>query len=126
MKSICVFCGSSDSVHESYLSAARQMGRTLAERGIRLVYGGGKTGLMGAVAQGVLEAGGEVIGVIIPSMNTLALAYVGLTQMDVVDGMHARKARMHELSDGYIALPGGLGTFDELFVNGTVGQNFRQ
>lgn len=122
MKSICVFCGSSDSVHESYLSAARQMGRTLAERGIRLVYGGGKTGLMGAVAQGVLEAGGEVIGVIIPSMNTVALAYVGLTQMDVVEGMHARKARMHELSDGYIALPGGLGTFDELFETVTWAQ----
>jgi len=122
MKSICVFCGSSDSVHESYLSAARQMGRSLAERGIRLVYGGGKTGLMGAVAQGILEAGGEVIGVIIPSMNTVALAYVGLTQMDVVEGMHARKARMHELSDGYIALPGGLGTFDELFETVTWAQ----
>ena len=122
MKSICVFCVSADSVHEDYLSAARQMGRTLAERGIRLVYGGGKTGLMGAVAQGVLEAGGEVIGVIIPSMNTVALAYVGLTQMDVADGMHARKARMHELSDGYIALPGGLGTFDELFETVTWAQ----
>jgi uncharacterized protein (TIGR00730 family) len=122
MKSICIFCGSSDSVHESYVSAARQMGRTLAGRGIRLVYGGGKTGLMGAVAQGVLEAGGEVIGVIIPSMNTVSLAYVGLTQMDVVDGMHARKARMHELSDGYIALPGGLGTFDELFETVTWAQ----
>ena len=122
MKSICVFCGSADSVHEDYLSAARQMGRTLAERGIRLVYGGGKTGLMGAVAQGVLEAGGQVIGVIIPSMNTFALAYVGLTQMDVVEGMHARKARMHELADGYIALPGGLGTFDELFETVTWAQ----
>jgi uncharacterized protein (TIGR00730 family) len=122
MKSICVFCGSSDSIHDSYMSAARQMGRTLAGRGIRLVYGGGKTGLMGAVAHGVLEAGGEVIGVIIPSMNTVSLAYVGLTQMDVVDGMHARKARMHELSDGYIALPGGLGTFDELFETVTWAQ----
>jgi uncharacterized protein (TIGR00730 family) len=77
---------------------------------------------MGSVAAGVLEAGGEVIGVIIPSMNTSALAYVGLTQMDVVDGMHARKARMHELSDGYIALPGGLGTFDELFETVTWAQ----
>jgi uncharacterized protein (TIGR00730 family) len=115
MKSICVFCGSSDTVHADYLAAARQMGQTLAERDIRLIYGGGKTGLMGAVAAGVLEAGGQVIGVIIPTMNTTALAYVGLTQMDVVDGMHARKARMHELADGYIALPGGLGTFDELF-----------
>ncbi|HLE91348.1 MAG TPA: TIGR00730 family Rossman fold protein, partial [Anaerolineales bacterium] len=70
MKSICVFCGSSDSVHADYLSAARLLGRTLAERGIRLIYGGGKTGLMGAVADGTLEAGGEVVGIIIPSMNT--------------------------------------------------------
>ena len=115
MKSICVFCGSSDTVHADYLSAARQMGRTLAERGLRLIYGGGKTGLMGAVADGVLEAGGEVIGVIIPSMNTTSLAHDGLTRMEVPLGMHARKAKMHELSDGYIALPGGFGTFDELF-----------
>lgn len=115
MKSICVFCGSSDSVHADYLSGARLLGRTLAEREIRLIYGGGKTGLMGAVADGTLEVGGEVVGVIIPSMNTAALAHIGLTQMDVVQGMHARKARMHELSDGYIAMPGGLGTFDELF-----------
>ncbi len=115
MKSICVFCGSSDNVHTDYFEGARSMGRTLAERGIRLVYGGGKTGLMGAVADAVLDAGGLVVGVIIPSMNTAALAHIGLSQMDVVDGMHARKARMHELSDGYIAMPGGLGTFDELF-----------
>jgi uncharacterized protein (TIGR00730 family) len=115
MKSICVFCGSSDTVHADYLAAARQMGRMLAARGLRLIYGGGKTGLMGAVADGILEAGGEVTGVIIPIMNTAALAHIRLTQMDVVDGMHARKARMHELADGYVALPGGLGTFDELF-----------
>jgi len=115
MKSICVFCGSSDAVSSDYLAAARQMGRTLAKRGFRLIYGGGKTGLMGAVADGVLEGNGEVIGVIIPSMNTPALAKTGLTRMDVVDTMHARKSRMHELSDGYIALPGGFGTMDELF-----------
>src|SRR5512143_2491222 len=122
MKSICVFCGSSDTVHSDYLSAARHMGRTLAERGLRLIYGGGKTGLMGAVADGVLEAGGEVTGVIIPSMNTVALAHIGLTKMDVADGMHARKARMHELAEGYIALPGGFGTFDELFETVTWAQ----
>jgi uncharacterized protein (TIGR00730 family) len=122
MKSICVFCGSSDTVHADYMSAARLTGRTLAERGIRLIYGGGKTGLMGAVADGLLEAGGEVVGVIIPTMNTLALAHIGLTQMDVVAGMHARKARMHELSDGYLALPGGFGTFDELFETVTWAQ----
>lgn len=122
MKSICVFCGSSDTVHADYMSAARLTGRTLAERGIRLIYGGGKTGLMGAVADGTLEAGGEVVGVIIPTMNTAPLAHIGLTQMDIVMGMHARKARMHELADGYIALPGGLGTFDELFETVTWAQ----
>jgi uncharacterized protein (TIGR00730 family) len=122
MKSICVFCGSADAVHADYIEGARLMGRTLAERGIRLIYGGGKTGLMGVVADAVLEAGGIVVGVIIPSMNTAALAHIGLTQMDVVDGMHARKARMHELSDGYIAMPGGFGTFDELFETVTWAQ----
>ncbi|MGE5374942.1 MAG: TIGR00730 family Rossman fold protein [Bacteroidota bacterium] len=122
MKSICVFCGSSDSVHADYLTAARQMGQTLAERGIRLIFGGGKTGLMGAMANGVLEAGGEVIGVIIPSMNTKALAHDGLTRMEVPLTMHARKAKMHELADGYIALPGGFGTFDELFETVTWAQ----
>ncbi len=122
MNSICVFCGSSDSVHADYLTAARQMGRVLAERGLRLIYGGGKTGLMGAVADGVLEANGEVIGVIIPSMHTSALAHKGITRMNVAADMHARKARMHELADGYIALPGGFGTFDELFETLTWGQ----
>jgi len=122
MKSICVFCGSADSVSPDYLEGASQMGRTLAGHGIRLIYGGGKTGLMGAVADGALEAGGEVIGVIIPSMNTEALAHIRLTRMDVTPDMHARKARMHELADGYIALPGGFGTFDELFETITWGQ----
>jgi len=122
MKSICVFCGSSDDVHADYIAGARFMGQTLAERGIRLIFGGGKTGLMGVVADAVLEAGGEVVGVIIPSMNTLALAHTGLTQLDVVQGMHARKARMHELADGYIAMPGGFGTFDELFETVTWAQ----
>jgi len=122
MKSICVFCGSSDAVHADYKSAARTMGRILAERGNRLIYGGGKTGLMGAVADGVLEAGGEVIGVIIPSMNTASLAHDGLTRMEVPLDMHARKAKMHELADGYIALPGGFGTFDELFETVTWAQ----
>jgi uncharacterized protein (TIGR00730 family) len=115
MRSICVFCGSADTVHADYKSAAWTMGRVLAESGLRLIYGGGKTGLMGAVADGALAAGGEVIGVIIPSMNIPALAHDGLTRMDVPPDMHARKARMHELADGFIALPGGYGTFDELF-----------
>jgi uncharacterized protein (TIGR00730 family) len=115
MKSICVFCGSSDNVHADYFTGARLLGGTLAERGIRLIYGGGRTGLMGVVADAVLEGGGQVVGVIIPPMNTVALAHTSLTQMDVVEGMHARKARMHELADSYIAMPGGFGTFDELF-----------
>ena len=122
MDSICVFCGSSDSVHADYISAARTMGRILAERGIRLVYGGGKTGLMGAVAEGALSAQGEVIGVIIPSMNTKPLAHDGLTRMDVAPDMHGRKARMHELAEGYVAMPGGFGTFDELFETVTWAQ----
>lgn len=115
MKSICVFCGSSDAVHTDYKAAAYNMGVTLAQSGVRLIYGGGKTGLMGEVANGALSAGGEAIGIIIPSMNTPALAHTGLTRMDVAPDMHGRKARMHELSDGYIALPGGFGTWDELF-----------
>lgn len=115
MKSICIFCGSSDSVHPDYKTAARQTGIILARRGIRLIYGGGKTGLMGAAADGVLSAGGEAVGVIIPSMNTPALAHSRLTRMEVMPDMHARKARMHELADGFIALPGGFGTWDELF-----------
>lgn len=115
MKSICVFCGSSDAVHDEYKKAAFRMGVTLAQNGIQLVYGGGKTGLMGEVANGALSAGGEVIGVIIPSMNTPALAHTGLTRMDITPEMRSRKARMHELSEGFIALPGGFGTWDELF-----------
>jgi uncharacterized protein (TIGR00730 family) len=122
MNSICVFCGSSDNVSAEYLTAARKMGQILAERKIRLVYGGGKTGLMGAVADGALEAGGEVVGVIITSMNSSALAHMGLTRMEVMPEMHARKRRMHELAEGYIALPGGFGTFDELFEALTWGQ----
>lgn len=115
MKSVCVFCGSSDLVDEDYKQAAYQMGVTLAQQGICLVYGGGKTGLMGRVADGALSAGGEVIGVIIPSMNTPALAHTSLTRMDVTPEMRSRKARMHDLSDGFMALPGGFGTWDELF-----------
>ena len=122
MKSICVFCGSSDSVSAEYITAAGEMGRILAERGIRLVYGGGRTGLMGAVADGALAAGGEVLGIIVSSMNTPALAHRGLTCMEVLPDMHTRKARMYELAEGYIALPGGFGTFDELFETITLGQ----
>ncbi len=115
LNSICVFCGSSDDIHPDYLLAARQIGAVLAKRNIRLIYGGGKTGLMGAVADGVIENGGEAVGVTVTSMNTPELAQNNLARMEVEPTMHARKARMHALSDGFIALPGGYGTFDELF-----------
>jgi uncharacterized protein (TIGR00730 family) len=115
MKSICVYCGSADHVHPDYLLAARRMGETLARRGLTLIYGGGRTGLMGALADGVLESGGHVIGVIVESMNTPALAHPGVTRMEVTPLIHQRKARMYELADAYIALPGGYGTLDELF-----------
>jgi len=122
MKSICVFCGSSDAVHADYKTAARTMGRVLAQRSIRLIFGGGKTGLMGAVANGVMEAGGEVTGVIVTSMHNESLAHRGITLMEVEPDMHSRKKRMYELADGFIALPGGYGTMDELFETLTWGQ----
>jgi len=115
MNSVCVYCGSADHVSADFLRAARQMGATLARRGLTLIYGGGRTGLMGVLADGVLEGRGQVIGVIVESMNTPALAHPGLTQLEVSATIHQRKARMYELADGYIALPGGYGTFDELF-----------
>ncbi len=122
MKAITVFCGSADRAHEEYFSVARLTGQYLAQSGIRLIYGGGKTGLMGAVADGVLQAGGQVVGVIVESMNTPALAHAGLTHFEVLPTIQQRKARMYELADGFIALPGGFGTFDELFETLTWGQ----
>jgi uncharacterized protein (TIGR00730 family) len=115
MRSVCVYCGSADDVHPAYLDSAYQMGQTLARRGLSLVYGGGRTGLMGRVADGTLAGGGEVIGVIVTSMNNPKLAHPGLTRLEVTETIHQRKARMYELSEGYIALPGGYGTLDELF-----------
>ncbi|MGA9531645.1 MAG: TIGR00730 family Rossman fold protein [Anaerolineales bacterium] len=115
LRRICVFCGSSDSVPSAYLEAAAEIGELLAERGITIVFGGGSTGLMGALANAALAAGGRVIGVLPRIFNTPALAHAGLTELELVDGMHERKARMAELADGFIALPGGFGTFEELF-----------
>ena len=115
MKSICVYCGSANQASQEYFRAARQMGETLARRGLSLVYGGGKTGLMGALADSVVDNGGEVTGVIVENMNTPELAHTRLTQLEVTATIHQRKARMYELADGYIALPGGYGTLDELF-----------
>ena len=122
MKTICVFCGSADSIHPEFKQMAHLMGRSLAENGFRLVFGGGRGGMMGAVADGALQAGGEVIGVLIESMNIPAIAHPGLARMDVLPNMHERKAQMYNLSDAFIALPGGLGTFDELFETITWGQ----
>lgn len=98
------------------------MGRVIAQSGLTLVYGGGKTGLMGAVADGALQAGGQVIGVIVESMNIPALAHTDLTRLEVTATIHQRKARMYELAEGYAALPGGFGTLDELFETITWGQ----
>jgi hypothetical protein len=115
MHSICVYCGSANQASQGYFQIARQVGETLAQRGLGLVYGGGKTGLMGALADGALAQGGQVIGVITEGMNTPQLAHTGLTRLEVTGTIHQRKARMYELADGYIALPGGYGTLDELF-----------
>jgi uncharacterized protein (TIGR00730 family) len=115
MKSICVYCGSANRASRKYFLAARRMGQTLARGGLTLVYGGGRTGLMGALADSVLEQGGQVIGVITKSMNTPELAHTRLTRLEVTATIHQRKARMYALADGYIALPGGYGTLDELF-----------
>ena len=112
---ITVYCGSADGIHADYYLAAFQMGKTLAEHDIGLVYGAGKTGLMGALADGVLQAGGEVTGVIPGGLNTPQLAHAGLTYLEILPNIQQRKARMSELADAFIALPGGFGTFDELF-----------
>jgi len=114
LRRICVFCGSSDRVAPEYLEAAHQMGQAIAAQGISLVYGGGGTGMMGAVAGGVLAAGGQVIGVTIELFNTAALRRPDLAELYVYKTLHERKAKMVELSDGFVALPGGLGTLDEL------------
>jgi uncharacterized protein (TIGR00730 family) len=114
MKRICVFCGSSPGHDPRYLEAARTMGQTLARRGLGLVYGGGSVGLMGAVADAALAAGGEVIGVIPEVLQIRELAHRSLTTLHVVGSMHERKALMAELSDGFVALPGGMGTLEEL------------
>lgn len=115
MKSICVYCGSSDKMDLEYLEAARLMGATVAANGLQLIYGAGSTGLMGALADSALEGGGEVIGVIPGYFNTPVLAHANLTKLEVVDTIHQRKARMIELADAFIALPGGFGTLEELF-----------
>lgn len=108
-----VFCGSNVGGSPEYLEQARRLGSAIAKRGLGLVYGGGHVGLMGVVADAVLEQGGEVIGVITAQLVQAEIAHPGLTSLEVVDSMHERKARMTELAGGFIALPGGFGTLDE-------------
>lgn len=115
MRRICVFCGSSPGKHPEYRQAAALFGRTLALEGIGLVYGGASIGLMGAAADAAREAGGEVIGVIPKSLVDLEVAHTGLDDLRVVGSMHERKALMAELSDAFVALPGGIGTLEEFF-----------
>lgn len=109
----CVFCGSSAGTKPAYRAAATELGTALAAAGIELVYGGGHVGLMGAVADAVLAAGGTAIGVIPRTLAEREVAHTGLTQLHVVETMHERKALMADLSDGFVALPGGFGTFEE-------------
>lgn len=112
--SICVFCGSSVGARPEYSAAATAFGRLLAQQGIRIVYGGGNVGLMGSLADAALAAGGEVIGVIPQMLVDRELAHRGISELRIVGSMHERKALMAELSDAFVALPGGLGTYEEL------------
>lgn len=115
MKRITVFCGSSSGTETIYQEQADTLGKTLAQRNIGLVYGGAKVGLMGAVANGVIEHQGEAIGVLPHFLSSKEIAHEGLSELILVDTMHERKTKMHELCDGVITLPGGFGTMEELF-----------
>ena len=115
MNRLAVYCGSATPADPRYVALARQVGETLARRGIGVVYGGGRLGLMGAVAGGALAAGGEVIGVIPQALVSAEVANPDCTELRVVEGMHARKLAFTELSDGFLTLPGGVGTMDELW-----------
>ncbi|MFT3856513.1 MAG: TIGR00730 family Rossman fold protein [Aquabacterium sp.] len=113
--SLCVYCGSRDGLDPAHLAAAREVGRQIGQRGWRLVYGGGSTGLMGAVADAALSAGASVIGVIPHRLIQRELGHGGVTELQVVDSMHERKHKMAMQSDAFIALPGGIGTMEEIF-----------
>ncbi|MFD1872197.1 TIGR00730 family Rossman fold protein [Hymenobacter bucti] len=115
MKSVAVYCGSSSGNKEAYTQQAREMGRELARRGLTLVYGGGCVGLMGTIADAVLAEGGKVIGVIPGFLADKELAHKGCTELHVVETMHQRKLLMADLADGFVAMPGGFGTLEELF-----------
>jgi uncharacterized protein (TIGR00730 family) len=122
VRRICVFCGAAAGNDSRYAAAADELGRSLASRSIELVTGGGKVGLMGVVADATLAAGGRVIGVIPRFLEEREVAHRGLTELHVVESLHERKALMHELSDGFIVLPGGFGTLDELMESITWAQ----
>jgi len=122
MKSICVFCGSNDGDRAAYSRAASELGTAIARRGLTLIYGGAHVGLMGTVADAALEAGGAVIGVMPMALVEKEIAHLGLTELREVGSMHERKAVMADLSDGFIALPGGAGTLEEIFEVWTWGQ----
>ncbi|GAB5442016.1 MAG: TIGR00730 family Rossman fold protein [Fuerstiella sp.] len=115
MASICVFCGSRSGDHPGYAQAATELGKSLAGDGHRLIYGGGSTGIMGALADAMLAHGGEITGVIPSALANVELMHADVQDMRIVPDMHVRKATMHSLADGYIALPGGFGTMEELF-----------
>jgi len=115
VKSICVYCGASSGTSESFVSIAKELGRELAERGIRLVYGGGGIGLMGTVADATMAAGGRVLGIIPQHLERAELGHRGLSELKIVDSMHTRKRMMFDQSDAFVILPGGMGTLDETF-----------
>jgi len=122
IKSVCVFCGSADHLNPEFIHSAREMGGLLATERITMIFGGGKTGLMGAVAEGCLSAGGKVIGVITPELDTPTLAFSDGFEKDVMPDLETRKIRMRDLADGFIILPGGFGTLDEFFSTLTLAQ----
>jgi uncharacterized protein (TIGR00730 family) len=122
IRSVCVFCGSSAGRLPEYAAAARELGQLLAKRNLRLVYGGGNVGLMGILADAALAAGGQVIGVIPRHLMDKELGHIDCTELVIVGSMHERKAQMADLADAFVALPGGIGTFEELFEILTWGQ----
>jgi uncharacterized protein (TIGR00730 family) len=115
LSSVCVFCGSNGGADPAYIAAAEEVGTGLAERGIRIVYGGGRVGLMGALADSARAAGGEVVGVMPQALIDREIGHTGIDDLRVVDTMHERKALMVQLADAFVALPGGIGTLEELF-----------
>lgn len=122
MRSVCVFCGSNPGNHTDYAAAAKALGAEIAGRGQTLVYGGAEVGLMGMVADAALAEGGDVVGIIPEALVAKELAHKRLTRLETVSSMHERKARMAELSDGFVNLPGGTGTLEEMFEVWTWGQ----